>query len=249
MRWNTFGRSAAFAALAGTSVLPWVVITGPLLGMRCALAVYLVALTVTTVTALAPSLRRGLGVGLIVALLGSCLAVATRTLPELVLGLAVLFGMARAVFLYRLRPTRAVAVEVALIGGVHELRNVAAPQVPVPLQHVAAVAYGDEAHVEENRRLYRIKFDLADQILGSRYGYRRPDAGFCVWLNTSELGDDVSITLKLFKEAGVRVVPGSFLARLQPDGFNPGAGYIRLALVQDGETTAQALHRLVETLG
>ena len=131
----------------------------------------------------------------------------------------------------------------------HELRNVAAPQVPVPLQHVAVAAYGDEAHVEENRRLYRIKFDLADQIIGDRYGYRRPDAGFCVWLNTSEIGDDVSVTLRLFKEAGVRVVPGSYLARRQPDGFNPGAGYIRLALVQDSETTAQALHRLVETLG
>lgn len=135
------------------------------------------------------------------------------------------------------------------IGMFLELRNIAAPQVPVPLQHVATFAYGDEAHVEENRRLYRIKFDLADQIIGNRYGYRRPDGGFCVWLNTSEIGDDVSVTLKLFKEAGVRVVPGSFLARQQPDGFNPGAGYIRLALVQDGETTAQALHRLVETLG
>src|SRR3954466_5230690 len=64
----------------------------------------------------------------------------------------------------------------------HELRNVAAPQVPVPLQHVAVAAYSDEAHVEENRRLYRIKFDLADQILGSRYGYRRPAGGFCLWL-------------------------------------------------------------------
>ena len=60
------------------------------------------------------------------------------------------------------------------LGAFHELRNVAAPQVPVPLQHVAVAAYGDEAHVEENRRLYRIKFDLADQILGNRYGYRRP---------------------------------------------------------------------------
>src|SRR5215831_13045951 len=130
-----------------------------------------------------------------------------------------------------------------------ELRNVAAPQVPVPLQHVAAVAYGDEAHVEENRRLYRIKFDLADQILGNRYGYHRPDGGFCVWLDTSPLGSDEAVTVRLYKEAGVRVVPGSYLARLQPDGFNPGAGYIRLALVQDGETTAQALHRLVETLG
>src|SRR5215471_1771088 len=131
----------------------------------------------------------------------------------------------------------------------HELRNVAAPQVPVPLQQVATVAYGDEAHVEENRKLYRIKFDLADQILGNRYGYRRPEGGFCVWLDTSQLGDDVAVTLKLYKEAGVRVVPGSYLARLQPDGFNPGAGFIRLALVQDGETTAEALHRLVATLG
>ena len=59
------------------------------------------------------------------------------------------------------------------LGMFHELRNVAAPQVPVPLQHVAIAAYGDEAHVEENRRLYRIKFDLADQILGNRYGYRQ----------------------------------------------------------------------------
>src|ERR1700758_2729401 len=59
----------------------------------------------------------------------------------------------------------------------HELRNVAAPQVPVPLQHVAVAAFGDEAHVEENRRLYRIKFDLADQILGARYGYKRPAGG------------------------------------------------------------------------
>src|SRR6202011_319624 len=70
----------------------------------------------------------------------------------------------------------------------HELRNVAAPQVPVPLQQVAVAAYSDEAHVEEKRRLYRIKFDLADQILGNRYGYRRPAGGFCVWLDVSERG-------------------------------------------------------------
>ena len=130
----------------------------------------------------------------------------------------------------------------------HELRNVAAPQVPVPLQHVAVAAYGDEAHVEENRRLYRLKFDLADQILGSRFGYSRPAGGFCVWLDVSAHGGDEAATVKLFSEAGVRVVPGSYLARAQADGFNPGAGYIRLALVADSETTAEALHRLVEVL-
>jgi N-succinyldiaminopimelate aminotransferase len=130
----------------------------------------------------------------------------------------------------------------------HELRNVAAPQVPVPLQQVAIAAYSDEAHVEENRRLYRIKFDLADQILGHRYGYVRPNGGFCVWLDVSARGGDEAATVKLYKDAGVRVVPGSYLARQQPDGSNPGAGYIRLALVADSETTAEALHRLVEIL-
>lgn len=131
----------------------------------------------------------------------------------------------------------------------HELRNVAAPQVPVPLQQVAVAAYGDEDHVEENRRLYRIKFDLADQILGGRYGYKRPAGGFCLWLDISAWGDDEAVTLRLYKEGGVRVIPGSYLARLQPDGSNPGAGYIRLALVQDSETTGAALHRIVEVLG
>jgi len=131
----------------------------------------------------------------------------------------------------------------------HELRNVAAPQVPVPLQHVAVAAYGDEAHVEENRRLYRQKFDSADQILGNRYGYHRPDGGFCVWLDVSAHGGDEAATIRLYRDAGVRVVPGSFLARRQADGFNPGAGYIRLALVADNEPTAEALHRLVDVLG
>ena len=131
----------------------------------------------------------------------------------------------------------------------HELRNVAAPQVPMPLQQVAVAAYGDETHVEENRKLYRIKFDLADQILAGRYGYNRPAGGFCVWLDVSAHGGDEATTVKLYREAGVRVIPGSYLARPQSDGFNPGAGYIRLALVSDSESTAEALHRLVETLG
>src|ERR1700756_525451 len=130
----------------------------------------------------------------------------------------------------------------------HELRNVAAPQVPVPLQHVAVAAYSDEAHVEENRKLYRIKFALADQILGNRYGYHRPAGGFCVWLDVSDRGGDEAACVKLYRDAGVRVIPGSYLAREQADGFNPGAGFIRLALVSDSESTAEALHRLVEIL-
>ncbi len=130
-----------------------------------------------------------------------------------------------------------------------ELRNVAAPQVPMPAQHVAIAAYADEAHVEENRRLYKLKFDLADQIIGDRYGYRRPAGGFFLWLDVSAQGGSEAATLRLWREGGLRVVPGRYLAREQEDGSNPGADYIRVAMVQDKETTAEALHRLVAVLG
>jgi len=131
-----------------------------------------------------------------------------------------------------------------------ELRNVAAPQVPMPMQRVAIAAYGDEAHVEENRRLYAQKFDLADQIIGDRYGYKRPAGGFFLWLDVSAHGGDEAVTLRLWREAGLRVVPGRYLARDQADGSNPGLGYIRVAMVQQNpEITAEALHRLVGVLG
>jgi N-succinyldiaminopimelate aminotransferase len=130
-----------------------------------------------------------------------------------------------------------------------ELRNVAAPMVPTPMQHVAIAAYNDEKHVEENRRLYREKFDLADQIIGDRYGYKRPAGGFFLWLDVSAQGGSEAATLKLWREAGLRVVPGRYLAREQDDGSNPGADYIRVAMVQNNEITAEALHRLVGVLG
>jgi aspartate/methionine/tyrosine aminotransferase len=130
-----------------------------------------------------------------------------------------------------------------------EFRNVAAPQVPVPIQEVAAVAYGDEAHVEDNRRLYRAKFDLADRILGQRYRYHRPEGGFFLWLDVSELGGDEAAAHELWRISGVRVVPGSYLGHTAPDGSNPGAGYIRAALVDDLASTEQALHRLAEHAG
>ncbi len=129
-----------------------------------------------------------------------------------------------------------------------ELRNVAAPQVPTPMQQVAIAAYGDEAHVEENRRLYSAKFDLADEIVGQRYGYERPDGGFFLWLDVSKFGGSEIVTKRLWADAGVRVVPGRYLAREQADGSNPGADYIRVAMVQDKATTAEALHRLVAVL-
>jgi aspartate/methionine/tyrosine aminotransferase len=128
-------------------------------------------------------------------------------------------------------------------------RNVACPQVPLPIQHVSVAAWGDEEHVEQGRALYRATFDLADAILGSRSGYRRPAGAFFLWLNLADFGGGEGAATTLWKECGVKVLPGAYLARVEPDGGNPGRDYVRVALVHDADTTREALTRIVATLG
>lgn len=141
------------------------------------------------------------------------------------------------------------AGDAAFLARFLDLRNVAAPQVPVVAQEVAIAAYADEAHVAENRRLYARKFDLADDIIGDRFGYRRPAGGFYLWLDVSAAGGSEAATVALWRAAGLRVLPGRYIARDQRDGSNPGADFVRVALVQDETITAEALRRLVATLG
>ena len=129
-----------------------------------------------------------------------------------------------------------------------QLRNVGGPQVPLPAQAVAVTAYADEAHVEANRTLYRTKFAVAEQILGGRFGYRRPAGGFFLWLDVSAEGGGEAVATRLWREAGVRVLPGAYLTAEGAGGRNPGAAYVRIALVADVETTAEALRRVIEVL-
>jgi len=127
-------------------------------------------------------------------------------------------------------------------------RNVTAPQLPVPIQHACARILADEEHVEANRAMYREKFDAADRILGNRYGYRRPEGGFFLWLDIGDYGDSESVVKTLWKGCGVKVLPGSYLARDGADGTNPGENFIRVAMVDDLATTEDALARIVATL-
>ncbi len=137
-----------------------------------------------------------------------------------------------------------VAGDPRLIAGFRELRGLVGPTMPLPLQAASAAAWGDEAHVEANRAIYRANFDAADRILHNRFGYARPAGGFFLWLDA---GDGEAAALTLWREAGLRTLPGLYLARETPAG-NPGARYLRVALVQDEATTVEALSRLAETL-
>lgn len=130
------------------------------------------------------------------------------------------------------------------IARMRQLRAYAGAPLPMPLQRAAARVWADEAHVEENRRLYREKYALADEILGDMPGYQAPEAGFFLWLPVE---DGEAAALKLWQETGVRVLPGAYLSR-DIDGHNPGKGYIRVALVAPKEEMASGLTRLRDCL-
>lgn len=135
----------------------------------------------------------------------------------------------------------------ALIQRFSSFRNIAAPQSPLPVLAAATACWNDDAHAKENRERYQAKIDCAERIFGNRFGFYRPAGGFFLWL---DVGDGVAATRKLWQEAGVKVLPGAFLSR--PDdsvpGGNPGAAYIRVALVHDEATTEEALTRMNDVL-
>ncbi|MFP3920778.1 MAG: aminotransferase class I/II-fold pyridoxal phosphate-dependent enzyme [Dichotomicrobium sp.] len=123
-------------------------------------------------------------------------------------------------------------------------RNVACPQMPLPVQHASAALWADEAHVEASRALYREKFALADAAFGAA---SVPEGGFFLWLDVSALGGGEQAALRLWREAGVKVIPGGYLA-MESDGTVPGAERTRLALVGDTLATKAALSRIVPLL-
>lgn len=126
-------------------------------------------------------------------------------------------------------------------------RNVAAPQVPLPVQAVAVAALADEDHVAENRQLYDAKFAAAERILGPAFGSVTPPGGFFLWLDVARFGGGEAVALRLWRDVGVKTIPGGYLAADGPDG-NPGADYLRIAMVEAYDPTVDALTRIAEVL-
>lgn len=127
-------------------------------------------------------------------------------------------------------------------------RNYAGPQVPMPLQAAAVAAWNDEAHVEANRAKYVERFAAAERILGGHPGFRLPQGGFFLWL---DVGDGEAVALRLWREAGIRVLPGAYMGREIVPGksrTNPGFPYIRVALVNDLSTITTALVKMASVL-
>jgi N-succinyldiaminopimelate aminotransferase len=112
------------------------------------------------------------------------------------------------------------------------------------VQHASIVAWSDEAHVRENRALYREKFAAVLPLLAPALDVYQPDAGFYLWARVPG-GDDEAFARQLYARAHVSVLPGRYLAR-DGHGINPGSGYVRMALVPGIGECVEAARRIAE---
>jgi N-succinyldiaminopimelate aminotransferase len=113
-------------------------------------------------------------------------------------------------------------------------------------QLASIAAWGDGAHVIENRRLYQAKFNAVLPILQPVMDMYKPDAGFYLW---PHVGDDETFTREVLAKFNVAVVPGSYLSR-DSGGSNPGKGRLRLSLVPsvaDCIEGAQRIRQYIES--
>jgi N-succinyldiaminopimelate aminotransferase len=76
-------------------------------------------------------------------------------------------------------------------------------------------------------------------------GVEIPGAAFYLWARTPIA--DTEFAIKLYRDFNVTVLPGSFLSR-KAHGINPGAGFIRLALVASQEECLGAARRIQQLI-
>jgi len=109
------------------------------------------------------------------------------------------------------------------------------------IQAASRAAWEDEAHVRDNRRLYREKFEACTRILGEVCDVKMPEAAFYLWLRTPTAATEFAC--RLYETYNVKVLPGSFLAR-EARGVNPGERFVRVALVSTPAECMEAAQRI-----
>ncbi len=135
-----------------------------------------------------------------------------------------------------------VAGDAALIARFLLLRSYNGGAMSATVQAASLAAWSDEAHVVENRRLYREKFDAVLPRLDGPLRVAAPAGGFFLWAGVPG-GDDTAFARDLYAQYNVLVLPGSYLARGGP-GRNPGAGFVRIALVDGLDACVEAADRI-----
>jgi len=110
-----------------------------------------------------------------------------------------------------------------------------------PVQHASIAAWGDEAHVRDNRRAYAEKYRQVLPLVPPALATAMPEGGFYLWIRVPI--DDEAFVRQLHRDYNVLALPGSYIAR-DSRGGNPGRGFVRVALVAPLAECVEAMHRI-----
>ncbi|WP_460047030.1 pyridoxal phosphate-dependent aminotransferase [Pseudomonas sp. S2_H01] len=117
--------------------------------------------------------------------------------------------------------------------------------IPAPICTISAVLWRDQVHVDRMRSTLNRNWLLADEYLGSLKQYSRSQAGLFIWISVA---DDETVCRRLWKQYAVMAMPGRYLSAVDDQGFDPGANFIRIALVHEEPMMRAALVRLRQAL-
>ncbi len=131
-----------------------------------------------------------------------------------------------------------IAGDADLIARFAKLRSYTGAATPLPLQHVAAAAWSDEAHVARYLKVYRDSLKAFFDVWGQG---DIPAGSFFVWLSVEH---DEAFAIAAYEQQSVTLLPGSYLGAEDSHGENAGAGFVRLALVDGVEKAAELAARL-----
>jgi hypothetical protein len=115
LRWDSFGRTLLFGALAAAAWPAWALMLSRL-GHGTGLELYLVTLGAVYVAGLGTATSRGLGAALLALGFGAAVLLMARHPADVAIGSALAVGVCRSGFLYSHRPIRALLLEFALLG-------------------------------------------------------------------------------------------------------------------------------------
>ena len=119
--------------------------------------------------------------------------------------------------------------------------------VPTFIQDAASAALKDETHVDDLRVETKKKRDiLCAALKGAGLTDCTPQATLYVWQKTPDGISGIDFATKLVEEAHIVTTPGEWISDELADGSNPGAGYVRFALVPTIEECEKAATRIRE---
>ena len=136
-----------------------------------------------------------------------------------------------------------VAGDAAVIDAFYTYRTYLGGAMPLHVQRASHAAWSDEAHVLDNRNLYREKFAAVLAILQPVLDVGEPEAGFYLWPRIPV--NDVDFARSLYLEQNLLVLPGRFLSR-PAAGTDPGANRLRIALTAPLARCIEAAERMAE---